>query len=400
MARKKFLGKLVKKELEIFKSVKNAGFFTYGEFFYTDDGSLLLNETLTIAGIREREVKNKVRYRKTDSIYSKKDKCISALFPITNLLHKTSSECDLIIDSISHSNIAFLVFKKIQTNRKWYCSYASDNLSEIIGYSSKDIRTQAISKEQILDRLIYGKDKEKIIKAIKEISSQKKKKLSIDYRIVLPTGEIRWIRSFIKVIEKDFDELMIHTFQDITPEKRIEYEKRKNYYLAVHDPLTGLFNRLYLISRLPRILEVHKKRNKHGGILFIDLDGFKKVNDTLGHSTGDKLLKSVAKRIKKSIRKGDIAVRFAGDEFVVVLPLLSEDRKRALEFAKEIAKSILSQVTSPFFLGSVQLSIGASIGVASFSGYSTEEELLHRVDHLMYKAKSLRGKRLFSEDEE
>ena len=401
IARKSFLGKLVEKELEVFSPVKNVGFFTHGEFFYTPAGPLLLNETLTVVGIRESSVKNRIKSIGKQSFYEKRnDDCHSILAPITNLLHRTSSECDLIIDSISHSNIGFLVFKRYEDRNQWYCSYASDNLDKIIGCSSNELRTRILSKEEILNKLIFSKDKERVKKAVAKLSTGKEESITVDYRIVLPTEETRWIRSFVKIISRDSGKLMIHTFQDITPEKKIEYEKRKNYYLAVHDPLTKLFNRLYLISQLPRILKIHKKKDKFGGILFIDLDGFKKINDTLGHSIGDEILKEVARRIKLTIRKSDIAVRFAGDEFIVILPLLSGNRKESLNLAKQIAERVLSEITSPIPLGDVQLSIGASIGVASFSGYSTEEELLARVDHLMYKAKALGGKRFFSEDEE
>ena len=392
IARKNFLGCLIKKELELFSFTKNVGFFTHGEFFYSEE-PMLLNETLTVVGINESGIKNKTRYITKDKFYQKeKDRCYSLVIPLTNLLHRTSVECDLITESFSQSNVAFMLLRKRKD--KWYCSFASQSLDKIVGFDSLKVRTKQITKEEIINSLIEPSDRKKVLEVMKSISEGKKKEATLDYRVNI-RGKQKWIRSFIKVIKKRTEELMIHTFQDITSEKKLEHERRKNYHLAIHDPLTGLYNRLYFFSKLPRILEIHREQNKFGGILFIDIDKFKRINDTFGHKVGDEILKSVAQKIKNSIRKNDLAIRFAGDEFIVLLPLLSKNKEEALELTKQTAEKIIEAVKEINLSTPLKLSIGVSIGVTILSGNSNPEEVLEKADKFMYEAKSLGGNRFF-----
>lgn len=153
---------------------------------------------------------------------------------------------------------------------------------------------------------------------------------------------------------------------------------------ALHDPLTGLPNRSYFLQRLDRSIRSAQCDPLHQyAVLFIDLDNFKPVNDTLGHEIGDRLLSHVASRIKLLLRKGDLVARLGGDEFAVLLDGIA-DRSQAIAAVRRIQASI----AQPFTSGNHRISIGASIGITfSQVGYQQAEAALKDADTAMYQAK-------------
>jgi diguanylate cyclase (GGDEF)-like protein len=153
---------------------------------------------------------------------------------------------------------------------------------------------------------------------------------------------------------------------------------------AFHDSLTGLPNRSLLSDRLQHAIARAERTGHHAGILFCDLDGFKTVNDSLGHSIGDKLLALVAERISDCVRPADTVARLGGDEFAVLVEEVSEPSDAA-----RAAQRILDALESPFALREREVYVGASIGIATGSG--SAETLLRNADLAMYRAKS-RGK--------
>ena len=173
---------------------------------------------------------------------------------------------------------------------------------------------------------------------------------------------------------------MLLTFHDMTERAAVEEALT---HQASHDRLTGLPNRGQVMIRLEDALKRSKATGQRVGSLFIDLDNFKTINDTLGHEIGDLLLINVAQRIQNSVRPSDMAARLGGDEFIVVLNNAGE-----LETGETIAKRIAEQFSTPFHLGAHEVSVTASIGVA-FSEMSDEEpnDLLRRADAAMYEAK-------------
>lgn len=148
-----------------------------------------------------------------------------------------------------------------------------------------------------------------------------------------------------------------------------------------HDPLTGLPNRLAFSESLSRLLA--ERRSPHGALMFMDLDGFKVVNDTLGHEAGDVVLSSVAERLRRSVRDTDSVFRIGGDEFVVVAPGMADDQA-----AHDLAERIIARVREPIEAGSTQCAVGASIGIAFYPGDGADlETLLRHADTAMYLAK-------------
>ena len=165
---------------------------------------------------------------------------------------------------------------------------------------------------------------------------------------------------------------------------RMQHAKSHLEFLAHHDPLTGLPNRLLLNSRLAHSIERARRDGTLCAVLFLDLDGFKPVNDTLGHAAGDELLKRAARRIGARLRDTDTLARLGGDEFVVVLEDLPDE-----SVAAAVADSLVRQLEPPFDLdGGGAIQIGASIGVSLYPGHGAHPDaLLRAADAALYAAK-------------
>jgi diguanylate cyclase (GGDEF)-like protein/PAS domain S-box-containing protein len=155
------------------------------------------------------------------------------------------------------------------------------------------------------------------------------------------------------------------------------------YAQATHDDLTGIYNRAMFVELLKRGMDRTTRNKDKMAVLFIDLDGFKKVNDTYGHATGDLLLKAVTERLQAVLRKTDALGRMGGDEFAIILEAL-HDR----QYAQEVTARVESDLAKPFELEGKQVHIGASVGIAVFPDDTQDPEgLLSFSDNLMYKAK-------------
>lgn len=170
------------------------------------------------------------------------------------------------------------------------------------------------------------------------------------------------------------------TVRDVTERQRAEERIR---YLAQHDALTGLPNRLLFQDRVTRaILQARRNREKVA-LLFLDLDGFKHINDSLGHQVGDALLRGVAQRLLRCLREGDTVGRIGGDEFVICLPVRIDDRD-----AMSIAGKILEALRESFFVSGNELHVGASIGISLYpTDGDSAEVLMQASDTAMYHAK-------------
>ncbi|WP_170164841.1 sensor domain-containing diguanylate cyclase [Thiocapsa rosea] len=170
-------------------------------------------------------------------------------------------------------------------------------------------------------------------------------------------------------------------FRDITKRRQTEEEI---LYRANFDSVTGLPNRNLLFERLNQELKRARREATRIGILFIDLDDFKQVNDSLGHDAGDLLLRQVAERLQRSVRETDTVARFAGDELVVVIAQIVD---RA--FLETISEKLLQVLREPFSIGDENVRIGGSIGIAIFPDHGDDAQaLLNRADLAMYQAKA------------
>ncbi|MBZ0106448.1 MAG: diguanylate cyclase [Sulfuricella denitrificans] len=177
----------------------------------------------------------------------------------------------------------------------------------------------------------------------------------------------------------------IGSYTDITEQKAAEEEIR---YLAFYDPLTSLPNRRLLTDRLRHALIASSRNGFYGAVMFLDLDNFKQVNDSLGHDVGDELLIEAARRLQAAVREGDTVARLGGDEFVVVLEDLHVERLVALGKASTVGDKILEALRQPYSLQGEKYAGSASMGIVLFLGAEDSfESLLRRADTAMYEAK-------------
>ncbi|SEJ78080.1 bifunctional diguanylate cyclase/phosphodiesterase [Paraburkholderia diazotrophica] len=177
----------------------------------------------------------------------------------------------------------------------------------------------------------------------------------------------------------------VGTHYDITERKLAEEQIKE---LAFFDALTHLPNRTLLRDRLKQVIALSAQNHTHGALLFVDLDNFKTLNDTLGHDKGDLLLSQVAYRLLSAVREGDTVARMGGDEFVVVLSDLSRNRQDAAAETEAAAEKVLVALSRTYHLDGTEFRTTASIGATLFTGHETSiDELLKQSDLAMYKSK-------------
>jgi diguanylate cyclase (GGDEF)-like protein len=214
-----------------------------------------------------------------------------------------------------------------------------------------------------------------LVAGVREVSMGLRESATADYPVTLPSGT-RWYHLQASRVDQAGNIVVTHT--DVTSRVRAQ---RASAWQARHDALTGLPNRAYLHELLDTDLSAP------GGdpaVLFLDLDGFKEVNDSLGHDTGDDLLREVAARLTAAVREGDTVGRLGGDEFVVL------SRECSPADAEALAERLRATVARPFDLAGRAVRLGASIGIAGTSGhrYLRSTDLVRDADLAMYAAKA------------
>lgn len=202
-----------------------------------------------------------------------------------------------------------------------------------------------------------------------------------DFHLTKATGERVHVQQAIEVQQgSNGEKVLLGVVQDVTHIRAMEDQLRS---LAFYDSLTGLPNRVLFFSRLEEILSSARRHDEQVSLLFLDLDSFKDVNDSLGHDVGDQLLKEIARRLEESIRDEDLVVRLGGDEFCI----LATDNKDGLD-AVEVAARCIARINEPVELKHQRVRPQASIGIARFPEDSdTPTGLLKAADSAMYAAK-------------
>ncbi len=201
-------------------------------------------------------------------------------------------------------------------------------------------------------------------------------------RVTRTDGERRWVLvDSVPLFDGgDVPAQVLTSFIDITDRKLAELDLERR---ALHDQLTGLPNRRVLMDRLAQALLARRRQGSSVALLFIDLDRFKLVNDALGHRRGDRVLQQVAKRLRCALRDADTLARFGGDEFLVLLPVVTSPDAGAL-----VAQKLAGCLREPFSIAGHSLQIAASIGIAVAPQHGSDPDtLLRRADMAMYAAK-------------
>jgi diguanylate cyclase (GGDEF)-like protein/PAS domain S-box-containing protein len=244
-----------------------------------------------------------------------------------------------------------------------------------------------LSGELSYDQLIHPDDKLKVSETIAEAIARRSA-YNIEYRIHATNGYTRWVNERGRVTSDPTGQArwLDGLIFDITERKAAEIMIRD---LAFNDTLTGLPNRRLLLDRLEHQLAISERTGRYGALLFIDMDNFKTINDTLGHDAGDQVLVEVSRRLVASVRESDTVARLGGDEFVVILDNLGNTAGEAATEAAELGSKILVVLSQPYRLGEHLRNSTPSIGITTFRGHTASaDQLLRQADQAMYSAKS------------
>ncbi len=233
------------------------------------------------------------------------------------------------------------------------------------------------------EEFIHPQDREAAHKKYMDFREGRLPELEDIYRILDITGDYRWLRVKGKTFyDKNGQPQMLAGVQ--TDIDNLKKQEEKLDFLAYHDVLTGLPNRFILIDRLDVAIKTTKRQGGRTAVMFIDIDNFKRINDSMGHSYGDELLKQIGNRIKDQVRESDTLVRFGGDEFVIICQGVAVPDGIA-----DLSERVKVCFKAPFKVESNQLYLSCSIGVSVYpDDGNSSEELLKHADTAMYKAKA------------
>jgi len=252
--------------------------------------------------------------------------------------------------------------------------YLSPNYRDVLGFAPGELIGRKVADQ------VYHEDCPAVKASFRRVFEHRTIEQVI-FRFIHKSGELRWFESTGKTYRTATGESrVVFVSRDITERQRYEETIR---HQAFHDALTGLPNRMLFKDRLA--LEIARaKRNKQMlAVLFLDLDRFKLVNDTLGHDMGDQMLKIIARRLVGYVREDDTVARLGGDEFTVLLPEILQ-----AENAVKVARKILRAIREPVHIGVHELYISTSIGIALYPNDGEDaESLLKNADTAMYRAK-------------
>lgn len=253
--------------------------------------------------------------------------------------------------------------------------FANPRVSTIIGSPVGEL------KNMLFIDYVFHEDQESVLHNHRLRLEGRETPERYQLRILRKNGEIAWIETSGTCIEWNGQPAALNFLVDITERKEVEEKIR---FMAQHDALTGLPNRALFFDRLNQALALARREQRHLAVMFVDLNDFKPVNDTFGHDRGDILLQAVARRIESLLRSSDTVARIGGDEFVVLLPVVSN-----LRCVDSVAEKIRHAVCQPFDLGNAVVTISASVGSAVFPDHGADAVILcQAADHNMYRDKA------------
>jgi diguanylate cyclase (GGDEF)-like protein/PAS domain S-box-containing protein len=245
------------------------------------------------------------------------------------------------------------------------------NLEEVIGRTSVD-----------LDMWANDGDSRNVAEALQEEEGCR----DLEVRLRRKMGEVFWAQLSASFAEVEGEACVISYIRDVSEAKADEEKIRS---LAFYDTLTGLPNRRLLWERLRQALVSSIRSGSKHALLFVDLDGFKSLNDTLGHHIGDLLLQETARRIQNCVREVDTVARLGGDEFVIILEDLSQIPEIAAAQARTVGGKILTAIDQPFLLDGRECHTTSSMGITVFGNQNeSTNEVLQQADIAMYQAKA------------
>jgi diguanylate cyclase (GGDEF)-like protein/PAS domain S-box-containing protein len=262
-----------------------------------------------------------------------------------------------------------------------YYLFANKALATELGYTPEQMRNlhvRQLLKNSVFDIDTMLQNDYRVIRGNEELDV-------IEERFITASGKQLFLQTHIMPLAFYDEKVALIVSVDITERKNAQ---AKMEFMAHHDALTGLPNRLQLVERLEHELRRAERHGYYGAVLFIDLDQFKNINDSLGHPVGDKVLEVVAARLQQTVREEDLVARLSGDEFVVVLTVLDQNMETAALRAGEISEKIRTVISQPYVYDSMELRVTCSVGVVVYPDKNNSvHELLRYADTAMYQVK-------------
>ncbi len=245
---------------------------------------------------------------------------------------------------------------------------------DVLGYTPDEMVGQPIM------RFLAGDDDSSITVACSDLLSSARESVTLDQRFEHKDGSLVWGQLTVARVLASGESRLMVMLQDVTERKRMEEELVRR---AFRDDLTGLANRALFHDRLRHALRRHGRMGMPVAVVLLDLDGFKRVNDSLGHAAGDQLLRAIASRITASVRSGETVARLGGDEFAIVIEALQSE-----EDVHQLADRLLRVISRPVSIGDREVVVNVSIGIALAHSGEEGDAVLRNADVAMYAAKN------------
>jgi diguanylate cyclase (GGDEF)-like protein/PAS domain S-box-containing protein len=291
------------------------------------------------------------------------------------------TERKAIEEALRESNERFQLVARATTDRVWDWDIRRDTVWQSDNYEPS-ISDRSMGETSWTER-VHPDDRERVMDEVFAAINGEKNDWSDEYRLGRRDGSYAQVqdRGFIIRDGQGRAVRMVGATLDITERKVAEARIEA---LAYHDPLTGLPNRALLLDRLTQTLARAEREQRPSAVLFLDLDRFKAINDSLGHAVGDELLRQAAERLRTAIRKEDTVARIGGDEFVILMAEIGDAENTA-----GIASKVLAALRVPFVIEEHELSVSASCGIAISPADGTQAPvLLQRADTALYQCKA------------
>jgi diguanylate cyclase (GGDEF)-like protein/PAS domain S-box-containing protein len=334
-------------------------------------------DMVTVSHPSQNSIKEVIYWESTITpVFNQDGECTHLLAIVRNLTEQREKEIEikrikdrfeLVWDSVADAMFTFDKNQNIVSVNKAF--------EKIIGWTAEEF-----AKDKSI-RFIPEEEKENLSKIIERVKNGEIVKTHEVKRITKNGEIIYFLGSFSPLYDQNGDwDGGVVTYKDITERKKYEDMLKE---LALHDPLTGLPNRTYFSQCLKIEMEKAKQSKLLLSVFVLDIDHFKEINDTYGHDIGDEVLKEFAKRVKKAIRKNDFLARIGGDEFVILIPELTEKAN-----VIEIAERIQQYLHDDWIIANDKINITSSIGISFYNQFELDEKTLFKnADLALYEAK-------------
>ena len=284
-----------------------------------------------------------------------------------------------LLESIRRSEERYAAAAEAANDGLWEYDFGTKDL--YLSDRCRDLLGAGVTSEDWLDR-VHPDDRVRLRHATTSAVEAPGAPVEVEFRVAPPRSVARWLalRALVLTGKDGQAARMVGSLSDVDQRKQLEEQLRQ---AALYDTVTGLPNRRLFLERLSWALEQSHRREDQGfAVVFLDLDGFKLINDSLGHLMGDQLLETVGDRLREGLRSVDTAARFGGDEFAVLLDGLQP------EAVLTIVERIQQRIAAPVVLGEHEVAVTASVGIAlSETGYDSADDVLRDADIAMYHAK-------------